>query len=114
MHFSKRFKIGVFGSAAGKEVDEKLRISARLIGQQIAEAHCILVTGACPGLPHEAALGADDVGGLVLGFSPAMNLADHINNFHFPVYPYGDCRQLSRRRRLKKRPSGRRVMHILT
>jgi len=48
----------------------------------------ILCTGACPGLPHEAALGAKSEGGLILGFSPGMNLIDHAQNYKFPVSPY--------------------------
>lgn len=87
MHFSKRFKIGVFGSAAGSEV-ENLTEKAFTIGREIARRNCILETGARPGLPHAAALGADSVGGLILGFSPAMNLAEHIERFKFPDSPY--------------------------
>lgn len=80
-------KIAVFGSAGGSELD-KHKKSAFIIGEEIALNHAILCTGACPGLPHEAALGTASKAGLVLGFSPAMNLADHVNNFNFPDSPY--------------------------
>ena len=48
----------------------------------------ILCTGACPGLPHEAALGVKSEGGLILEFSPGINLIDHAENHRFPVSPY--------------------------
>lgn len=84
--YSYRFKIGVFGSAGGNM--EKLKPMARAIGKTIASQDCILVTGGCPGLPYEAALGAHEKGGLVLGISPAMNLEHHRDVFKFPVHPY--------------------------
>ena len=84
--YSYRFKIGVFGSAGGDM--EKLRPMARSIGQVLASQDCILVTGGCPGLPFEAALGAHEKGGLVLGISPAMSLDQHRDFFKFPVHPY--------------------------
>lgn len=88
MEFWKRYKIGVFGSAGGSEMDACKQV-ARVIGQQIARFKGIICTGACPGLPHEAALGADEKGGVVFGFSPGMNLSDHIQNYHeFPTFPY--------------------------
>jgi uncharacterized protein (TIGR00725 family) len=81
-----KFKIGVFGSAGGDF--EKLKPLAREVGQMIATRDCILVTGGCPGLPYEAALGAHSRGGLVLGISPAMNLQHHRDFFKFPVEPH--------------------------
>lgn len=82
------YKIGVFGSASGSEVDG-LRKRAHLIGFKIcALGKGILCTGACPGLPHQAALGAHEAGGTVLGFSPAMNMRNHEEDYRFPVSPY--------------------------
>lgn len=86
MNFWNLPKIGVFGSAAGDL--EKLRPLARLIGEKIARKRGILFTGGCPGLPYEAALGADEAGGLVIGISPAANLGEHINKYKFPHEPY--------------------------
>jgi uncharacterized protein (TIGR00725 family) len=87
MGSEQKFKIGVFGSAGGSELD-KCKTRSFTIGRAIAQNNGILCTGACPGLPHEAALGAERKGGLVLGFSPAMNLADHVGKFKFPTSPY--------------------------
>lgn len=83
----RKFKIGVFGSAGGTRMDG-LRSSAGLIGRGIAQAGCIMVTGGCPGLPHEAALEANESGGTVIGISPAMNLQQHTEGFKFPAEPY--------------------------
>lgn len=83
----QKFVIGVFGSAGGSELD-KLKENAHIIGNAIALRSCILATGGCPGLPHEAAMAAYQVGGTVVGFSPAMNADEHINRFKFPIEPY--------------------------
>lgn len=80
-------KIGVFGSAGGSKMDG-LKQNARTIGREIALHNCILVTGGCPGLPYEAALGADKEGGMVIGISPAMNLKQHVEQYKFPDKPH--------------------------
>jgi uncharacterized protein (TIGR00725 family) len=87
MNYSKAPIIAVYGSAGGSEVG-KLKLQAYLLGSLIAKKKCILATGACPGLPHEAARGAYEEGGIVLGFSPAMNLEQHVNLYKFPVDQY--------------------------
>jgi len=84
-HWDKS-KIGVFGSAGGDM--ERLKPLAREIGHTIVLRDSILVTGGCPGLPYEAALGAHERGGIVLGISPAMNLEQHRDVFKFPVRPH--------------------------
>lgn len=81
------FHIGVYGSAAGNLPDETVK-KARIIGERIAQYDGVLVTGACPGLPHAAALAAAENGGMVLGFSPAANLADHTGKEKFPADPF--------------------------
>ncbi len=82
-----RIKVGVMGSAGGVLAPEALRDCYRL-GQSIARHDCVLITGACPGLPHEAALGAHAEGGLVLGISPALSLDEHIVRYHSPYREY--------------------------
>lgn len=79
--------IGVFGSAGGSNL-ELLKTEANIIGREIAEHGYIMVTGGCPGLPFEAAIGASEKGGLVLGISPAMNLDEHVQLYKFPIDPY--------------------------
>ena len=64
-------KISVYGSAAGSS--ETVKENARKIGQQIAIKGCILITGACPGIPYEAVLAAREKNGETIGFSPWKN-----------------------------------------
>jgi uncharacterized protein (TIGR00725 family) len=44
----------------------------------------VLVTGACPGLPYEAVLGAKSQGGTVVGISPGLSLAEHVDKYASP------------------------------
>lgn len=77
-------KIGVYGSAAGDMGDE-VREKAREIGRQIALGGHTLITGACTGLPYDAVLGAIEYEGEIIGFSPGVDLQDHITRFKFPT-----------------------------
>lgn len=79
-----RLKIGVMGGATGvmsSEVMEK----AHALGRTIAESGCILVTGACPGLPLASACGATAAGGTVVGISPGLSLDEHVYKYGSPT-----------------------------
>jgi hypothetical protein len=52
-----QIRIGVMGSAGGA-AEPAVSTLCRRLGQAVAKRACCLLTGACPGLPHEAALGA--------------------------------------------------------
>jgi len=82
-----KIKIGVVGSADGPYAPGAPE-KAYELGRQIALQGCILVTGACPGLPHEAIRGAKSVGGITLGISPGLNLEEHIVKYESPVDNY--------------------------
>jgi len=82
-----RIQIGVMGSAGGVITEEQLQL-ARRIGRRIAERGCVIVTGACPGLPHAAVLGAHEAGGASLGVSPARSREEHVGVFESPLDPY--------------------------
>jgi hypothetical protein len=82
-------KIGVMGSAGGSLSDESRR-RCRELGRQIGQHNCIILTGACPGLPHEAVLGAKEGGALAIGISPALALQEHIDRYRSPYEEY-DC-----------------------
>ena len=75
------------GSAGGMITDEQLAL-ARRMGGRIAEHGCVIVTGACPGLPHAAVLGAHDNGGISFGVSPAHSREEHVDVFGSPLDPY--------------------------
>jgi hypothetical protein len=80
-------QIGVMGSAGGRISDGELALARRL-GQRIAQRGCTIVTGACPGLPHAAVLGAHAAGGISLGISPALSREEHVNVYGSPLQPY--------------------------
>ena len=75
------------GSAGGKLSDES-RALCRELGRQIGKHNCIIITGACPGLPHEAVLGAKEYGALAIGISPALALQEHIDRYRSPYEEY--------------------------
>ncbi len=72
------------GSADGAMSDEAVK-RAFLLGQEIARRGCVIVTGACPGLPYEATRGAKAASGITIGVSPGLNLDEHINIYASPV-----------------------------
>lgn len=64
-----------------QEVKEK----ACEIGREIAQQGHILLTGACPGFPYDAVLGAAAQGGKCIGFSPAADRKDHVERYKYPT-----------------------------
>ncbi|HYW54879.1 MAG TPA: hypothetical protein VE826_12985 [Dongiaceae bacterium] len=82
-----RIQIGVMGSAGGDITGGELELAKRL-GRRIAERGCVIVTGACPGLPHAAVLGAHQAGGSSLGVSPARSREEHVKVFESPLDTY--------------------------
>ncbi len=78
------YKLCVSGSAVdicGADAFEK----AYKLGQAVAKAGCVLVNGATTGTPYEAAHGAKDAGGMVIGLSPASSKKDHVNHYKLPL-----------------------------
>ena len=79
--------IGVMGSAGG-ELDPEVRERCYQLGRAIAKAGCVLITGACPGLPYDSARGTKDGGGLSVGISPALSRSEHVKKYESPVDAY--------------------------
>ena len=79
-----KLKIGVMGSATGF-LSKGQRSLAFELGRAIAECDCVTITGACPGLPLEAAKGATAGGGLVVGISPALSEWEHVYKYDSPL-----------------------------
>ncbi|AJF60943.1 Protein containing YHS protein [archaeon GW2011_AR15] len=82
-----KIKIGVMGSSE-KINDMTLVRRAREVGKHIARHNCILVNGATTGLPDQAAQGAKEAGGFVLGISPAENMKEHKKRYKLPSKGY--------------------------
>lgn len=79
-----QLKIGVMGSASGKHTKRQKKLAYDL-GCAIAEEQCITITGACPGYPLDAAKGANDNGGVVVGISPALSAKEHVTKYRSPL-----------------------------
>ena len=75
------------GSAGGEYAPEIMQKAFQL-GEEIARHNCIILTGACPGMPHQAVLGAKQHGGLVVGISPALGLDEHRKRYLSPHEGY--------------------------
>ena len=79
--------VGVMGSAGG-EILPAVTQKVRTLGRSIARRNFVLITGACPGLPQDAVIGASEEGGIVVGVSPALNLDEHVTKYHSPTRGY--------------------------
>jgi uncharacterized protein (TIGR00725 family) len=82
-----QIRIGVMGSAS-EPMDPTVVTLCRRLGRTVAERGACLLTGACPGLPHESVLGAREMGGHVVGISPAATLREHVETFRSPYREY--------------------------
>ena len=85
--FQHRVALGVMGTADGS-ILESTRAVVRRLGRGVARRGWVLVTGACPGIPHEAVLGARQEGGTVVGISPALNFEEHLLKYRSPFSGY--------------------------
>jgi len=65
---------------------EQSRIGAlaEQLGAAIAEAGCLLMTGATTGIPHLVARAFRSHGGFAFGVSPAENRIEHVERYHLP------------------------------
>jgi len=79
--------VGMMGSAGGELSKDTIQ-RVRCLGSCIARRGYVLITGACPGLPHEAVKGAVEEKGVVVGISPALNLEEHVIKYHCPTRGY--------------------------
>lgn len=79
--------MGVMG-AAGGDIPQEVMERVFQLGKEIAKRGYVLITGACPGIPHEAVKGAKTEGGFVVGISPGLNLEEHVTKYHSPTWGY--------------------------
>ena len=79
--------VGVMGSSGG-DIPAEVMKKVYELGEEIARRGYVLITGACPGIPHEAVKGAKSQGGFVVGVSPALNFQEHVLGFHSPTRGY--------------------------
>lgn len=82
-----RFTICVSGAAQGATLTTSAD-EAMEVGREIAKRGHILTTGATVGLPEAAAEGAKKAGGMVVGFSPAGSMREHLRKYRLPYDNY--------------------------
>ena len=82
-----RMTVGVMGSAGG-ELDQEVCERVERFGAEVGARNYVLVTGAAPGLPQHAVIGAKRAGGVVVGVSPALNLDEHVHKYSSPTRGY--------------------------
>ena len=73
-----------FERGSGKHSKRSIML-ARQVGTAIANHNCILINGACGGIPHEAAVAAKKADGTVIGISPARDYYEHVADYRFPI-----------------------------
>jgi len=80
--------IGVMGASANDGLTaaeaNRLQQMAEELGSAIADAGCVLVTGATTGLPDQVAQAFRKRGGFALGISPAENRREHVTRYGLP------------------------------
>lgn len=80
-----KYKICISGSADTTFCAPDAIRNAEKIGRLIAEHGLVLVTGATTGIPYWAAKGAKEVGGFVVGVSPAATKEEHVRTYQLPI-----------------------------
>jgi len=80
-----KYKIAVSGAAQVGHCCKNIKELSREIGREIVRQECILITGATSGVPYYAAQGANRIGGISIGFSPATSQTEHKKVYRLPL-----------------------------
>lgn len=84
-HGHRQIKICVSGAAETGHCGLDALEKSKELGREIVRQGAILVTGATTGVPLWAAMGAKEVGGISIGFSPASTEKEHVEVYKLPV-----------------------------
>ena len=84
-HGHQQIKICVSGAAETGHCGLGAFELAKELGREIARQGAVIVTGATTGFPFWAAMGAKEVGGISIGFSPAANEREHVETYKLPL-----------------------------
>ena len=84
-HGHLKYKICVSGAAETHHCSKDAMEKTKALGAAIIKAGAVLVTGATTGAPLWAAIGAKEVGGFVIGLSPASSELEHVKKYHLPL-----------------------------
>lgn len=78
-------KICVSGAAETGHCGLNAFDKGKALGREIARRGAILTTGATTGFPMWSAIGAKEVGGFSLGFSPGSSEREHVEVYNLPT-----------------------------
>lgn len=84
-HGHNQIKVCVSGAAETGHCGVDALEKAKELGREIANRGMVLVTGATTGFPLWVAMGAKEVGGISIGFSPAASEKEHVEVFKLPL-----------------------------
>jgi len=84
-HGHQQVKICVSGAAETGHCGIGALEKAKELGREIARQGAVLVTGATTGFPLWVTMGAKEVGGLSIGFSPAASEREHVEVYKLPL-----------------------------
>jgi len=84
-HGHQQIKICVSGAAETGHCGLGALEKAKELGREIVRQGAVLVTGATTGFPLWVAMGAKEVGGLSIGFSPAASEKEHVEVYKLPL-----------------------------
>lgn len=79
-----RYKIAVSGSAKNNCAPGAYQ-KARIMGQELAKRGVVLISGATTDIPHWAAMGSKEEGGISIGLSPAVSKHEHVKKYKLPT-----------------------------
>lgn len=80
-----KYKICVSGAAETEHCGQGALELARQMGREIVHHNGVILTGATTGIPHFAARGAKEAGGISIGLSPAATEKAHVKTYHLPT-----------------------------
>lgn len=81
----KTFTVALLGTHDPIQYSSHQLEFARVLGSHLARLGAVVATGSIPGFPLWGALGAIEVGGVSIGFSPASSRYEHEEHFRLPV-----------------------------
>jgi len=84
-HGHNQIKVCVSGAADTRHLDIEALEKAKELGREIARRGLVLVTGATTGFPFWVAMGAKELGGISVGFSPAASEKEHAEVYKLPL-----------------------------
>ena len=78
-------KVTVYGGTNNKVYTPYQIKACEKLGEHLGKIHADVLTGACKGYPYYVGKAAIKSGSKVTGYSPAMNLDEHVKVYNFPT-----------------------------